>query len=83
MPQPLDIDADRHRVLDLPLPCDHHPVGSGCAAHHQGRERIAGAREAQFVELVEGEIGGLADGDLADVGAAKAARRFAPSSSAT
>jgi len=44
-------------------------------AQNQRRQRVTVAGEAQFVELEQRQIGGFANGDLAEFGAADAGRR--------
>ena len=68
-----EIDADRLTILDPPFALDHDAIGRMGAAQHQRGDRIAGAGKAQFIERPEGEVGLLADGDLADIVAAEAA----------
>ena len=70
-----DIEPGNRTVNDSPFAADHHAVGTMRAAQHQCRQRIAVAGETQFVELEQGEVGGLADRDLAEFGAADAGRR--------
>jgi hypothetical protein len=57
-----------------PVSTDHHPVGAMRPAQHQRRQGIAVAGETQFVELEQRQIGGLANADLAEFGAADAGR---------
>src|ERR1700677_5390113 len=70
-----EIEPGDLAVLDDPAPADHDAVGAVGAAENQRRQRIAAAGKAQFVELEQGEIGHLADGDLANVAAAGASCR--------
>src|SRR5437762_6133369 len=72
-----DIDADGIAVDYLPCTADHNTVSPMGPAENQRGYRIAGAREAQLVERIEGEVRLLANRDFADVGAAETTRRSA------
>ena len=69
-----DVHADGPAVLHQPLPPHHHAVGPVRAAQDKRGERVAGAGEAQLVQIVEGEVGLHADRDGTDVVAPQAAR---------
>src|SRR5271167_2255567 len=70
-----DVNAERGAFDHPPFSLDHHPVCGMGAAQHEGRQRIAGAREAQLIKLVEGYVGLLAGSDHANIGAPEAVRR--------
>src|SRR6516225_6492131 len=62
-------------VDNIPFAGHHDPVGAMRAAQHERGHGIAVAGKAQLVELEQREVGGLADGDLAELGPADAGRR--------
>ena len=74
MAQTREVDAHGSTVEDTPGTGDHDAVGAMRAAQDKRGDGITGTGKTQFVESVKGEIGLLAGGDAADVGASKAAR---------
>ncbi len=70
-----DVETGNRAIHDHPFAADHDAIGAVRAAEHKRGDRIAVTGEAQLVELEQREIGGLADRDLTELGAADAGRR--------
>src|SRR5829696_8060413 len=63
------VETGDRTVRYHPVAADHHPIGAMRAAKHQRGQGVAVAGETQLIELEQGEVGGLADRDFAELGA--------------